>query len=409
MKLDITAHAWLARKATLRIFQALGEGNVRFVGGCVRNAILGAPVADLDMATVLEPKEVTALLKAQKIAVHATGLSHGTVTAVANDVVFEITTLRKDVATDGRHAEVEFTKNWNEDAQRRDFTMNALYADLGGNIYDPTGQGLDDIKAVKLRFVGEAEARIREDYLRILRYFRFHAWYGQDKAMDKQALDACRELKSGMKQLSSERIWTELKKLLSAPSPHRTVNVMLLNGVLETLLPEASNSEGLQRVIEVEKKAGLKIDPYLRLMAMAARDEFAVAGLIRRLKMSNTEKSRLLGWASDMSALDVALSDKDLKIEIYKAGSQIAMDRAILRAAGADDPIIRNGWIGVYKTARDWERPVFPVTGKDLVTAGVSTGPKMGKIMEALKTLWIRSGFTADKDRLLAALVLLNR
>jgi len=322
--------------------------------------------------------------------------------------VLEITTLRRDVSTDGRRASVAFTKDWAQDAQRRDFTMNALYCDLDGKIYDPTGQGLDDIKARRIRFVGSARGRIEEDYLRLLRYFRFYAWYGQNAPMDKDALTACRELKTGLKGLSSERVWSETKKLLSAPAPFRTVNTMLVNGILETLLPEASNSEGLQLLCGLEEQAGLAPDPYLRLMAMAARDEFAMAGLCRRLKMSNKEKARLMKWAGDQTALKPGLADKDLKIAIYKSGRQTAMDRAILRAAGASDPIIRNEWLNIYKTAQDWDWPEFPITGKDLIAAGLPPGPKVGKAMMALEALWVRSGFNANKRALLAALAMIN-
>ncbi len=408
MKLDVDSHEWLSAKPALRVFAALTKGQARFVGGCVRNALLGTAVADYDIATTLQPKEVSAALKAAKIAVHETGIDHGTLTAVADNAVFEITTLRKDVSTDGRRATVEFTKDWDEDAQRRDFTMNALYCDLEGVIYDPTGQGLSDIRTKTIRFVGIAKERIEEDYLRILRYFRFHAWYAADVAMNKEALDACREHKAGLKTLSAERIWSELKKLLSAPTPHRTVNVMLINGVLETLLPEASNSEGLQLLCALEEKAGLEPDPYLRLMALAARDEFAMAGLVRRLKMSGKEKTRLLSWAGDRAALAPGLADKELKIEIYKAGRQTAMDRAILRAAGAKDPIICNEWLNIYKTAQDWDWPKFPLAGKDLIAAGIPAGPKMGKSLAALKALWVRSGFTANKQKLLMALALIG-
>ncbi len=409
MKLSPNTHKWLATKPAQRVFAALGEDNTRFVGGCVRNALLGEPVADFDIATILEPKQVIAALKAANIAVHETGMAHGTVTAVADHVVFEITTLRCDVSTDGRRATVEFTKDWSEDAQRRDFTMNALYCSLDGQIYDPTGQGLADIKIKHIRFVGTPKARIEEDYLRILRYFRFHARYADNAVMDKDALSACRDLKAGLKQLSAERVWSELKKLLSAPNPYRTVNVMLINGVLETLLPEASNSEGLQLLCELEAEMDLSPDPYLRLMSLAARDEFATAGLTRRLKMSNKEKSRLLKWAGDRAALAPGLNDKDLKIEIYKAGRETAMDRAILRAAGASDPILRNGWLNIYKTAQDWDWPKFPLAGKDLIAAGVSSGPKVGKALTALEALWIRSGFKAGKQALLAALAMIGR
>ncbi|HHL43664.1 MAG TPA: CCA tRNA nucleotidyltransferase [Hellea balneolensis] len=408
MQLDPNHHPWLASKATERIFDALPPGSTRFVGGCVRNAVIGAPVSDLDLATTETPDKVAKALKSAGIAVHETGLAHGTLTAVCDHTVYEITTLRQDVSTDGRRATVAFTTDWQLDAQRRDFTINALYATKDGEILAPTGQGLDDIKARRIRFVGRAENRIKEDYLRILRYFRFYAWYGAGKPMDKAALSACRTLKSGLKTLSSERIWAETKKLLAAPRPERTINTMLLGGILELLLPEASNAEGLQLLCSLEQEQGLDIDPYLRLMAMAARDEMGIARMCRRLKMSNAEKARLMNWARDRSVLHPDLEDRLLYVEIYKAGRQTAMDRALIRAAGSNGDE-RQGWVRIYTLARDWQWPEFPLTGQDLIKAGIESGPQLGKTLEALRALWMRSGFKTDRQALLAALSLLGR
>ena len=201
--------------------------------------------------------------------------------------------MRKDIETDGRRAVVTFTQDWAEDAQRRDLTINALYASPDGEVFDPTGQGLEDLKALKFRFVGEADMRVKEDYLRIIRFFRFLAWYGGGAKVDAAALKACRENRRGLKLLSAERVWSELKKLLSAPDPSRAVRIMLTNEVLEALLPEASNSDGLDRLIALEKREGLAPDPLLRLMAMSAREPLQIALLCKRLKMSNKETQRM--------------------------------------------------------------------------------------------------------------------
>jgi len=407
VKLDADKNPWLGTKPTRKLFAALPAGSARFVGGCVRNALLGEPVADLDIATTLEPAEVAKRLKPAGFAVHETGIAHGTLTVVCAGTVFEITTLRRDVSTDGRRATVAFTKDWNEDAHRRDFTMNALYADVDGQIYDPIGQGLDDIKTRKIRFVGDAETRIEEDFLRILRFFRFNAWYAHDQALDKDGLAACRDLQAGLKTLSAERVWAELKKLLSAPYPFRTVQVMLVGGILETLLPEASNAEGLQYLCELEAKKGLEPDPYLRLMAMSARDELAMARLCKRLKMSNKEKIRLMHWAGDQTKLTPDMPEKDTEIAFYTAGRQVALDRAVLRAAGAGDGM--SAWWHVYNKAKIWQRPSFPVTGKDLIELGIPHGPALGKAMRALEALWIRSGFSVQKPQLLTAAKMLFR
>ena len=407
MKLDASKNPWLCAEPTRKLFAALPDGSARFVGGCVRNALLGEPVADLDIATKLAPADVSKRLKTAGFAVHETGIAHGTLTVVCVGSVFEITSLRKDVSTDGRRATVAFTGDWSEDARRRDFTINALYADLDGQVYDPTGQGLEDIKQRKIRFVGKAETRIEEDYLRILRFFRFNAWYTHDKAMDKDGLKACRDLQAGLKTLSAERVWSEIKKLLSAPHPFRTVNVMLVSGILETLLPEASNAEGLQLLCALETKKNLAPDPYLRLMAMSGRDELAMARLCRRLKMSNKEKARLMHWAGDQTSLTPDMLEKETEIALYTAGRQVALDRAVLRAAG--DAKQSAEWWLLYVAAKDWQKPEFPITAKDLIALGIAHGPALGKAMRALEALWIKSGFKVKKPQLLVAAKMLFR
>jgi len=402
-------HPWMSRKEVQQIFEALPEGSVRFVGGCVRNALLGEPVRDVDLACQLEPAEVQSTLKAAGVKTVPTGIEHGTVTAVVDGKPFEITSLRKDIETDGRRAVVSFTKDWAEDAQRRDFTINALYADAEGNIYDPTERGLVDIKTRMLHFVGDADARVQEDYLRILRFFRFLAWYGGKAKVDAEALKACRENRQGLKKISAERIWTEFKRLLEAPDPARALRIMLTNDILDMLFPEASNVEGLEKIIALENREGLSPDPLLRLMAMSARDEFAMAGLCKRLKTSKAERSRLLGWAGDRTSFDPSGEDRDKKIAIFHAGQNIAHDRFVIRAAGEENPGIASRWMGLRKFSQNWDIPEFPLKGRDLKVAGLKDGPEMGKKLAALKALWVRSGFTADKARLMQALALLNR
>ncbi|MDA8708744.1 CCA tRNA nucleotidyltransferase [Hellea sp.] len=226
-QLDSSKLSWMRGDDVAAIFEALPKDSTRYVGGCVRNALMGIDVGDIDLATKLEPKAVAKALEAAKIKYVPTGIDHGTLTAVIGGKPFEITSLRKDVETDGRRAVVAFTQDWAEDAQRRDLTMNALYADRDGKVFDPTGQGMEDLNAMKFRFVGEAEARVKEDYLRILRFFRFLAWYGGEGKVDGAALKACRENRKGLKKLSAERVWSELKKLLSAPDPRHHRRLIL--------------------------------------------------------------------------------------------------------------------------------------------------------------------------------------
>lgn len=404
--------AWM-RGDVARIFDALPDGSTRFVGGCVRNALMGRDGVDVDLATTVKPAAVIDALKIAGIRTVPTGIDHGTITAVINGKPFEITTLRRDVETDGRRAVVAFTTDWREDAHRRDLTMNALYADFDGQVFDPCGQGFDDLKSRTFRFVGDADARVREDYLRILRLFRFVAWYGQEPSglrgvIDKAALQAARENVSGLKSLSAERVWSEIKKLLSSRDPRRAVRIMLDQGVLEALLPEASNSDGLDALVRLEMREAIAPDPLLRLMAMSAREPLMTALLAKRLKMSKAETSRLRGWADDSTALDPDADDRTKRIAIYTAGRHVIMDRARIRAAGADDPIRSSRWMSLCDLAMGWTPPEFPLTGKDLIKAGVAPGEGLGKKLDALRALWVRSGFAADKDKLLMALNLLG-
>ncbi len=408
MKLDPKEHSWLSSKGAKAIMAALPDGTTRFVGGCVRNAIMGERIGDIDLATQLEPKEVQDILTAADIKTVPTGIEHGTITAVVDGEPLEITSLRKDVQTDGRRAVIAFTKDWAEDAVRRDFTINALYADQQGHVYDPTGQGLTDIKTRKFNFVGDGDARVREDYLRVLRYFRFLAWYAGDRKIDAAALKACRENRAGLKSLSSERVWMEIKKMLSAPKPARAVQIMLTNDILPVVLPESSNAEGLALMQALEERHNIEPDPLLRLMAMSGRDELAMAGLAKRLKISNIERARLLSWAGNQVAFSPDMAERTFKQGVYASTPQTAYDRMTVRAAGEPDPIIAAEWVKQARFARDWPIPEFPLKGRDLKTAGVKDGPEMGKMLRALKELWIRSGFEADKAKLLTALGMIH-
>jgi poly(A) polymerase len=363
----------------------------------------------VDIATQLEPEAVLSALKSAGIKAIPTGLAHGTITAVIDGSPIEITTLRRDVETDGRRAVVAFTLDWSEDAQRRDFTMNALYADCAGNIYDPTGRGLEDLAARRFVFVGDADARVAEDYLRIMRYFRFLAWHGGDAKLDVNALRACREGRRGLASLSAERVWSELKKLLKAPDPSRVLQIMLTNEILEKIIPEASNVDGLTHFIALEREQGLVIDPLRRLMAMAARNPLPVALLCKRMKVSQAEKKRLRGWAQNDTVFEAGLSERDAKIAIYKAGNGLAADRCLIRAAGESDPILRAKWMGFVALSQSWAPPSFPLTGKDMLAEGIKPGPAMGKKLAALEALWVRSAFTTGKEQLLMALKLLGR
>jgi len=403
---------FLTTPAVRRLFTTFPPDSLRVVGGAVRNHLLGEPIADIDLATTLTPDAVIATLEAAKIRHIPTGLAHGTITAIIDSKPYEITSLRRDVATDGRRATVAYTTDWAEDAERRDFTMNALYMDADGTLHDPTGQGEADARACRLRFVGDADTRVREDYLRTLRFFRFMAHYSGNAAVDRDALRAIRENVSGLKTLSAERVWAELKRLLSAPDPSRAVRVMGEQGVLETLLPEASNTEGLTRYIQLERRESLPLDPLRRLMAMSTRLPLSMLTLARRLKLSNLEANRLKAWADSTTDIkhltDPVTPDRKRLAAIYTEGKAVIMDRAILRAAGEDDAMKSAYFMSLVDLAMGWTPPEFPVTGRDLKTIGIPAGEGMGRTLKALEALWIRSGFATEKPQLLAAAKLLG-
>ncbi len=348
----------------------------RMVGGCVRDARLGRPVADVDLATPDAPEAVIATLRAAGLKAVPTGLAHGTVTAVAAHRGFEVTTLRHDLATDGRHAVVAFTEDWRADAARRDFTINAMSMTADGAVFDYFG-GLADIAAGRVRFVGDAATRIAEDYLRVLRFFRFHARYGRG-APDAAALEAIRAGVPGLARLSAERVWSELKRILAGPEPAGTVALMRDCGVLTAVLPEAGQTTILANVVA----AGAPADPALRLAALIEGDGVAAAA---RLKLSGAEATHLVALRAAAAPSDMADDDAlrralaDVPKPVLVGASWLAGRDDALRARLAAMPV-----------------PVFPLAGRDLAAAGVPAGPAMGAMLRELRAWWLDGGCRAD-------------
>ncbi len=373
-------------------------GCARFVGGCVRNALLDEPVADIDIATQLTPDRVEQVMLAAGIAAHPTGIEHGTLTVVADHHPFEVTTLRKDVETDGRRAVVAFTEDWAEDAQRRDFRMNALYAAPDGEVFDPTGGGLDDIHFRRIVFVGDPETRLREDYLRILRFFRFYAWYGHG-APDAAGLDACGKLKEGLSGISVERVWMETKKLLSAPDPVPSMDAMEASGVLRQLFPQSKGLALLRQLVDLERSAGFKPDPMLRFLALFWKDAKAVVAASGALKMSNEESLRLKWTVQNDAPIRAGMTPADIRGALYKSGVPVFRDRVLLQ--WAQDTGASDAWRELLASVAVWQRPVFPVTGEDLIARGIAEGPPIGAGLRKLETAWIESDFTLTRDELL--------
>ena len=386
---------WLEAASTQNVIAALEAarpGGSRFVGGCVRNTLMSRPVDDIDIATQLKPEETLAALEAANIKAIPTGIEHGTVTAVMDGEPFEITSLRRDVETDGRRAVVAFTEDWAEDAQRRDFRMNALYAAPNGEVFDPVGGGYDDALAGRVIFIGDADARLREDYLRILRFFRFNAWYGAE--IDVDGLAACARQKQGLEKIARERIWKELKKLLAAPTPRRAVQAMDEAGVLDEILPEHHGLDVLHDLELTEQLTGVQPDSMLRLQALLPRSAPAVQQTQAALRLSNEEASRLTTWAADNLPEPVGMNGRELRATLYWHGKQAVVDRAML--AGAD---IRD----LLAAVRAWHPPDFPIGGEDALAIGLK-GKAIGAALSRVARIWVDSDFDLDREALLELL-----
>ncbi len=386
---------------TVAVMTALGEA--RFVGGAVRNALLGVPVVDIDIAVPMPPEEAMARLKAKAIKVVETGLDHGTVTAVAGTHAFEVTSLRKDVETDGRHAKVAFTDDWAEDAARRDFTINALYASASGEIFD-YASGVEDLIAGRVRFVGDARTRIAEDYLRVLRLFRFHAWYGKGD-LDGEALRAAAEAKGKLKSLSAERIAKELLRLLEAGNPAPVLRVMAATGILSQLLPGALQLPRLERLTEIEADNLFARDGILRLAALLPDD--AAHTVADALKLSTADRVRL-EQALSGDAIPDHLSAPAARQLLYRIGPARFRDRVMLHWAGAARGTGGLAWRMLLEMTENWQRPRFALTGRDVMAAGVPEGPEVGRVLAAVEDWWVEGDFaaseTACRDRLMAVI-----
>ncbi len=379
---------WLTSPATRAVIAALeaegGEGCVRFVGGCVRNSLMGQGVDDIDLATRLKPEASMAALKAAGLKVIPTGIAHGTVTAVSKGAPYEITTLRRDVTTDGRNATVAFTEDWAEDASRRDFRLNALYADPSGTVFDPTGEGVADAREGRIVFVGDPPTRIREDYLRILRFFRFFAWYGRGEP-DAAGLEACASLAEGMSRLSAERVSKELLKLLKAPDPRAAVRAMQASGVLSQVLPDAGSLEAFERMV------GLSEDPLLRLSSLWPADPARVDAAARGLRLSNPDRLRLAAAAGE--ALDLDMSARQARAALYRLGRQTFLDRVLRAAASGGSASDAAPWLRLAET---WAIPRLPVGGRQVAQAGLPAGPETGRALAAFEAGWIADDFPTE-------------
>ena len=419
--MENTVHAaWIRAPATRAVIDALTvEGaDVRFVGGCVRDALLGRESTDIDIGTPDPPERVLALLESAGIEIRTVprGIEHGTVTALAGGERYEITTLRRDERTDGRHAEVAFSDDWQEDAARRDFTINAMSATPDGALHDYFG-GREDLEAGLVRFVGDPATRIAEDHLRLLRFFRFHAWYGRGEP-DDDALAACEaaantiplfsaEAANTIPRISFERVQSEFMKLLSAHKPTSSVQAMLDTGVLARLLPETRRTEFLARLVAIEnlvaepdlirRLAALNMDTHEHIPTSPV-DKRLVAGIWLR-----TSDAVRLSWiASHSTSLSANLDRRAHRSLIYELGP--ARFRDVVLLAWARDMENEIAWQAMLETAAEWEPPTLPVRGADVVARGVEAGPEVGRLLKAVENRWIASDFELDRTALLEQL-----
>jgi poly(A) polymerase len=372
---------WRDRPGMDRLLAALDakSGATRYVGGCVRDALLGLEQSDVDLATRLTPDEVVKRLEAARIKAVPTGIAHGTITAVSAGTPVEVTTLRRDVSTDGRRATVAFTDDWRADAARRDFTINALSADpLSGEVFDYF-EGLADLEARRVRFIGDPLQRIAEDHLRILRFFRFHARFGADTP-DTAGLEACAARANDLMALSRERIADELLKLLALPDPAPTVRLMIARGIFRPVLPEIESANRLDALVAAERAAGIEPAAIRRLAALLPVDPQIAAAVGARLRLSNKLAGRLVAAAA--TALDAPAP------LAYRIGTAEAIDRILLHGRAGPE----------LKQLEGWRRPHLPVSGGDLIAMGLTAGPVVAKTMQALEEEWIAAGFPADKN-----------
>ncbi|UNF39270.1 CCA tRNA nucleotidyltransferase [Bartonella krasnovii] len=402
--------AWLQQsdiQTLLRILSLEGE-EARIVGGAVRNQLLRQPISDIDIATTCLPQQIITRVEEAGFKAIPTGVAFGTITVVAHSCSYEVTTLRSDIETDGRHAKVVFGRDWKKDAERRDFTINALYCDAAGNLYDDVG-GLSDIASRTVRFIGVAENRISEDYLRILRFFRFYAWYGAGRP-DVEGLRACVRLKHGLEKLSSERIWAEMKKLLLASDPTRALLWMRQSRILSLIFPETEKwgIDAIHALVKTEQALGWKIDPLLRLESLLPPNPVHLHEMAKRLRLSHKETTRLKEWA-ELEIISQNCSAHFVQKLIYFHGRQPVLDQLSLSVAASHVDTLeksaalqkKENYLKLYQLVQEWQIPTFPINGNDLIKKGFSKGILLGQKLKELEMIWIESGFLMDRHALL--------
>jgi poly(A) polymerase len=377
----------------LAVLDSAGE-EARVVGGAVRNALLGLPLGDIDIATTAPPSEVTHRAQTAGLKVVPTGIEHGTVTVVADKRAFEVTTLREDVETFGRHAKVAFGRDWRRDAERRDFTINALSVSRDGTVHDYVG-GLADIDARRVRFIGDPALRIAEDYLRILRFFRFHATYGEGEP-DPEGIAACVAARAGLDGLSRERIRMEVVQLLVAKRATATLATMAEAGLLEQVLGAVPLLASFANLVKLEAELALGRDAVRRLAALAVSVTEDAERLRERLRLANAEYERLISMADQWRNVSPQAREQDGRALLYRLGRERFVDRVLFAWARSSDDAADKQWRALATLPQRWRAPAFPLKAADLIARGVEKGPRLGAALAAAEEAWIAADFPVD-------------
>ena len=384
------------------LFETYQKNSIFVVGGAIRDALLNREITDIDFATPLEPKTITEILNKENIKFIDVGINHGTVTAIINERKFEITTFRNDIFTDGRHAQVSFSNSLEEDALRRDFTINAMYLDKGGNLIDPK-DGKTDLENRVVRFIGNPDERIKEDYLRILRYFRFLALFG-DISPDAEVMKTIKANLDKLSVVSKERQWNELKSILSLNAPNNAISAMSEIGLLDVYFDGTSINDAFVNLIEIESRISLSIDPILRLSTLIENSLDKANTIIKKLPLSKSDSTDLLKLSTLNKKIVSYMSMKEVRYLLYLLGRDGFQKQILVNWAKDTNNKNEVNWRSLYEVAQSWEKPSFALTAKDVINMGISQGPMVGDILKEVEDWWAENDFIDDKFSLIERL-----
>ena len=384
------------------LFETYQKNSIYVVGGSIRDALLNREITDIDFATSLKPKTITEILNKENIKFIDVGIDHGTVTAIINERKFEITTFRNDIFTDGRHAQVSFSNSLEEDALRRDFTINAMYLDKGGNLIDPK-DGKTDLENRVVRFIGNPDERIKEDYLRILRYFRFLALFG-DISPDAEVMKTIKANLDKLSVVSKERQWNELKSILCLNAPNNAISAMSEIGLLDVYFDGTSINDAFVNLIEIESRISLSIDPILRLSTLIDNSLDKANTIIKKLPLSKSDSTDLLKLSTLNKKIVSYMSMKEVRYLLYLLGRDGFQKQILVNWAKDTNNKNEVNWRSLYEVAQSWEKPSFALTAKDVINMGISQGPMVGDILKEVEDWWAENDFIDDKFSLIERL-----